>query len=422
MRQSFLDAPLRDPDMDELLSEGTIISTLIEVEVMLAKVQAKLDLIPQESASMIEAAAGEMTVAPDDLVEATMRDGVPIPALVAKLRKAAGVAADHVHLGATSQDILDTARALRCKAYLELCEGRLTDVTRNLACLADDHRGTILAGRTRTQQAVPISFGYKAAGWLAPLLRHRDRLAELRPRLLMVQFGGAAGTLSAFGGKGPEVAAALAEALDLVPADTPWHTQRDGPVEFGGWLAGLTGSLGKIGADLMLLTQTEVAEVTVVGGGSSAMPQKSNPILAEALVAAARLSGALQGGLLQALPAPQERGGVEMMVEEAILPQLMTLTGGALRNTRSLLTGLRVSPERMRQNMTDGVFAEAATRLLIGKMDRADALELVKIGLASGDLLSYLSEHADIDGENLADPSNHLGAANTFIDRVLARV
>ena len=215
---------------------------------------------------------------------------MPIIPLVEQLRAAVGgEAAGYVHWGATSQDIVDTGLMLRLRGVADQLEEKIGRLSGLLGKLADEHRGTVMAARTRSQQALPTSFGLKAAGWLSPLIDHRTRLDEMRPRLFAVQFGGAVGTLAALGDRGIEVMEALGEELDLAVPAAPWHVQRDNLAEFAGWLSMVTGSLGKMAQDLILLAQSEVAEVRPgAGGGSSTMPQKSNPVACEVMVTLAR--------------------------------------------------------------------------------------------------------------------------------------
>ena len=290
---------------------------MVTVEIALAAVEGRLGVIDAAAAAAIEASLTGFAPDLDDLTRGTAAAGVPVPALVAQLRRqVGGEAASFVHWGATSQDILDTALVLQLREALALLARRLDAVIAALARLADEHRATPIIGRTRFQQAVPTTFGLKVAGWLAPLLRHRERLAELTPRLLVVQLGGAAGNLVAIGEHGVEVMEALAAELELGCPAMQWHSQRDGFGELASWLTLVTGSLGKLGQDVLLLAQNEVGEVREAeGGGSSTMPQKSNPIRAEALVTLARRNATLVGGMHQAALHAHERDGAAWQLE-----------------------------------------------------------------------------------------------------------
>ena len=276
---------LWDAEVAELFADGAAVREMIAVEVALASAQARLGVVPENAAREIAAAAASFEPDFARLRAGTERSGVPVIALVEQLRAAVGGgAANFVHYGATSQDIVDTAMVLQMCRALDVLAGRLDGVCARLADLAHRHRTTPMAARTRYQQALPTTFGLKVASWLAPLRRHGERLAELRPRFEVVQLGGAAGTLAAFGTRGIEVMEALATDLGLAAPALPWHTQRDGVAEVAGWLALVTGSLGKAGVDAALMAQTEVGEVRigpVDSGGSSTLPQKNNPVVAD---------------------------------------------------------------------------------------------------------------------------------------------
>ena len=239
---------LADTEVAALLGDAAQARAMIRVEVALATVEGRLGVIDEAAAEAIVGALAGFEPDLTDLARGTASAGVPVPALAAQLRKAVGgPAATFVHWGATSQDIVDTALVLQLREVLDVLEARLTGLIDDLVRLADAHRGTVTVARTRFQQALPTTFGLKVAGWLAPLPRHRDRLAELRPRLLAVQFGGAAGNLAALGDPGVEVMEGLAAELGLACPAMPWHSQRDNLGELASWLALLTGSLGKLG-------------------------------------------------------------------------------------------------------------------------------------------------------------------------------
>jgi 3-carboxy-cis,cis-muconate cycloisomerase len=320
-------------------------------------------------------------------------------------------------------------------------EQRLAALIGRLADLADRHRTTVMAGRTHGQQALPISFGFKVAGWLAPLLRHRKRLAAQRAGLLQVQFGGAAGTLAALGENGPAVMQGLAQELELNLPVMPWHTQRDGFGEFAGWLSLLTAGVAKMGQDIILLAQNEVGEVVESDGddrgGSSAMPQKRNPIVSELLIAAARTNASLLSAMHNAMIQEHERATHGWQMEWLTLSQMILLTGGALKNALFLAQNLKVNESRMRQNLERSnylVLAEAAVQALTAEIPRTAAHTLVKqaCGIAAAENRSLIgvvrqkfSEIAPInkiDWEALAEPGNYLGQTEHFINRVLEKV
>jgi 3-carboxy-cis,cis-muconate cycloisomerase len=252
-----------------------------------------------------------------------------------------------VHFGSTSQDVLDTSLILRLKPVLEILAARLADLDAHLAGLAREHGAATLMGRTRMQRALPITWADKIASWRAPLARHHKRLQELKPRLLVVQFGGPVGTLEKLGDKAPSVAAALASRLDLAVPAGSWHSARDTLAEFAGWLSLLTGSLGKIGQDIALMAQNEIAEVTVTGAGhSSAMPHKENPVLAETLVTLARFNASQLSAMHHALVHEQERSGAAWTLEWMIIPPMTVAAGAALARGLALMDAVRINARR----------------------------------------------------------------------------
>ena len=422
---------LSDAETAALLSDGAHIDAMLRVEAALARAEAEAGAIPAQAARRIAEVAATLAVAPESLAAGTAEAGVPVPALAAKLREAVGAeAADFVHWGATSQDIIDTALVLRLGTVLALFETRVKGLCAALADLAEKHRDTAMAARTRSQQAVPTSFGLKAAGWRAPLVRDLARLAELRPRLLVVSLGGAGGTLAALGDAGLAVEAAFARDLALGVAPLPWHTQRDAICELAGWLALVTGSLGKMADDIILLAQSEVGEVRAgAGGGSSTMPNKANPILPEALVALARFNAAQAGAVHQAMLQAHERAGPGWQLEWLTVPQMALATGAALRHAAAILGALRVDPARMRANLdaSNGlVLAEAASFALARHMPRSQARALVEdacreVRAGGGHVIDILAKRcaAPVDWRALKDPANYLGAAAALIERAL---
>lgn len=429
---SALFGPLMsDSELAALLDDRAQLRALLDFEGALARAEARVGVIPEAAGEIISEAADALEIDPRDLAEGTARDGIPVPALVAALRKAVGdEAARYVHWGATTQDAMDSGLVLRLREVVEIFEERLDEIGARLATLADNERGTVMLARTRGQQATPTSFGLKAAGWLAPLLRHEDRLDALRVRLEVVSFGGAAGNLSALGEDGPAVEAALAEELDLAVPAMPWHSQRDNLIEFGSWLGLVAGSLGKMAGDILLLCQNEVGELREAGGGgSSTLPQKANPVRAEATVALARHATGLAGQLQGAAFHHHERDGVAWQLEWLLLPPLIVATGAALRQAAALLGALEIDRQRMRANIeaTDGLaLAEAASFALAAVMPRPEAQVLVKdacrdVLAGEGHLVDLLAARVDapIDWDTLRDPDARLGAAEAFIDRVL---
>ncbi|PQO23227.1 3-carboxy-cis,cis-muconate cycloisomerase [Rhodobacteraceae bacterium WD3A24] len=373
-----------DAEMARLFTDGAETRAMLLVEGALARAQGDLGMIPAESADFIHKASMEVQIDPAGLAKATGVNAVPVPALVAAFRSAleAPDHAQYVHWGATSQDIMDTALVLRLRQVLTLAEDRLASVLDGLATLAEQHADTPMAARTYGQAATPTSFGEVAAGWGRPLLRHRERLAGLRPRLLQVSLAGAAGTLAAMGDKGPALRARLAEALDLADPGASWHPARDSVAELSSWAAALTSSLGKMGEDLILLTQTGIGEVRLgSGGGSSTLPQKQNPVQPSLLVALARHAVALDSAIQGAALHRQQRDGAAWFVEWLNLPQLCIGLGRALDVAGELTHSLQPRPERMRAGLDDGlglIHAEALSFALTDRMPRPDAQAAVK--------------------------------------------
>ena len=341
----WLSALLGDTEITRHFSAEAELRAMLEFEVALAMAEAEYGFVPMEAAQAIAAVALQFQPDVPALAAGTARDGMVVPELVRQLRQAVGSPhGDHVHFGSTSQDVLDTSLIQRLRPVLGILAARLNAFDSRLAAMAADHGAITAMARTRMQRALPITWGERIAAWRAPLTRHQKRLQELTPRLLVVQFGGPVGTLDKFGDKGPSVAAALASRLDLAVPAISWHSARDTLAEFAGWLSLLTGSLGKIGQDIALLAQNEVADVTVTGAGqSSAMHHKQNPVLAEILVTLARFNATQVASMHHALVHEQERSGAAWTLEWITLPQMVVATGAALARALTLLEALRIN-------------------------------------------------------------------------------
>ncbi|RDI94679.1 3-carboxy-cis,cis-muconate cycloisomerase [Meiothermus sp. QL-1] len=423
-----------EPGLLALFSDEQHLKAMLEVERALALAQAELGVIPQEAARAIESAT--LGFVPDwaALARATERDGVPVAGLVAALRAAVGPPHErYVHYGATTQDILDTALVLRLREALALLERHLRQTLGHLARLARKHLQTPMAGRTHAQQALPISFGFKVAGWMAPLLRHLERLGPLKERLLVVQLGGAVGTLAALGEKGPLVQAALARRLGLGVPPIPWHTARDNLAELAGWLSLVTGSLAKMAQDILLLAQSEVAEVRESAeaerGGSSTMPQKSNPVQSEVVLAAARANAALLSAMHQALVAEHERATHGWQLEWLTLPQMLAHTATALRQALALSQNLVVDEARMRANLKASkglLLAEALQFALAPHLGMERAKSLVRQAaqeVKAGEVHLVEAVRARVDAPvawAAFREEDYLGAGPQFAQAVLA--
>ncbi len=419
-----------DEETASLFSDQAAVRAMLDFEVALAVVQERMGLIPRGAAQRIHAAAGRLKPQWEKLGTGTAKAGHPVSALVGHLRSLSGSAADHVHRGATAQDVIDTALVLRLSQALDLLDARLGRLGRMLRALAERHRHVVMAGRTRTQQAVPSTFGLKVAGWLLPVARHRERLDQLRPRSLAVQLGGAAGTLGSLGSRGVAVMDALARELGLSAPPAPWHSQRDGMAEVAGWLALVSGSLAKMGQDMCLLAQSEVAEASDgSAGGSSAMPHKANPVRSEILVALGRANAAHLASMHQAMTHEHERSGAAWTLEWLTLPQMAVATGASLRLGLEVAGALEPHPTQMLGNLRDSgerVLAEAAAVLLAERLGTAEAQRLVaaasRKSIESGrrltDILAERTEGRP-DWTRLRDPAHWLGSASELIDRAI---
>jgi 3-carboxy-cis,cis-muconate cycloisomerase len=429
--------------MQDAFSASACVQGMLDFEAALARAEARVGVIPAVAAEPIAACCDASRIDLAKLAHAAASAGnLAIPlvkqltALVAESNKEAS---KYVHWGATSQDAIDTGLVLQLRKALGLIEADLAELANALAQLAQRHRTTPLVGRTWMQHALPITFGLKAAGWLDGVNRHRERLAALRPRVLVLQFGGAAGTLASLDDQGLQVANALAEELGLATPDTPWHTQRDRVAEVATTLGMLVGSLGKMARDISLHMQTDVAElaepVAEGRGGSSTMPHKRNPVgCAAALTASVRVP-ALVSTMLSGMVQEHERALGGWQAEWDALPEIVQLTAGALQQMRQVASGLTVDAARMQANLnaTHGqIMAEAVTLALGAKIGRMTAHQLVEKAChrAAGTaehLRRTLAEDPAIANEltaeeldRLLDPSNYLGQAVAFVDRVLA--
>jgi 3-carboxy-cis,cis-muconate cycloisomerase len=427
------------PAMREVFSDQALIGRYVEVEIALAKAEAKCGVIPFDAAEAIAKLADASTLNFDLLRQETDNVGYPILPLVHQLAKQCGEAGRYVHWGATTQDIMDTAVVLQLREGLSLVEQDISALRRILADLSQRHRDTPMAGRTHLQQALPITFGYKTSIWLAMFDRHAERLQQLKPRALVGQFAGAAGTLASLGDKGFEVQQALCEELGLgVPVST-WHVARDGFAEAVNFLALVTGSLGKIALDIMLMASTEFAEAYepfVKGrGASSTMPQKRNPISSELMLAASKAVRQHAGLMLDAMIQDFERATGPWHAEWIAIPESFVLTAGALHQAKFALGGLIVDEAQMAKNLDISrglIVAEAVMMGLAPQLGRQEAHDVVydacrraneaSISLQQA-LLSDPKVTARIDRatiERLTSPRNYLGLAPQMVDRVLA--
>jgi len=343
--RSLLAALAGDSEIETLLADPAQIAAMVRFEVALAHAEAEAGLIGTDAATAISTSLASFTPDWDDLAIGMARDGVVIPALVAQLRRAVSAPhAEALHKGATSQDAIDTALVLQLAAVIAVFVTRLTDLLDAIDKLADAHGTQPMMAHTRMQRALPYTVGAKLATWSAPLRRHLAALQAVRRTLLVIQLGGPIGDRSSFGPHADTIARSLARQLDLGLAE-PWQSARDPLIGFASLLALISGTLGKIGADVALLAQNEIAAVTIAGGGgSSSMAHKSNPVNAEVLVALARYNGGLVGTLQQAMVHENERSGAAWTLEWLTLPSIAITTGASLRLANLLLAQLSFTP------------------------------------------------------------------------------
>jgi 3-carboxy-cis,cis-muconate cycloisomerase len=440
----LFDKMFRYEAIDRIFSESETIQSVLTFEAALARAEAQTGVIPEADARAIAAACRAENFDTEELgQQAALAGNFAIP-LIRKLTEVVArtnkEAARFVHWGATSQDALDTAVALQLWQALAVMDRDLGRLAATLADLAEKHGETPIVARTWMQQALPSTFGFVVAGWLDAVLRHRARLADLREKNLVLQFGGAVGTLAALSGRGPQVGKALAGELGLAVPALPWHTHRDRVVDVATALGLCVGTLGKIARDIALHAQTEIGELAEPAGegrgGSSTMPHKMNPVTCASILAAAVRVPGLVSTMLLAMQQEQQRALGGWQTEWETFPELVCLAGGALHHLAEMMPGLRVDAERMRQNMdaTRGlIFAEAVTMALADRLGKIPAHMLVEAACKKAvdgkrhlkDVLreepglhSYLTA-ADLEG--LFDARNYVGNAGDFIRAVLAR-
>jgi 3-carboxy-cis,cis-muconate cycloisomerase len=427
------------PAMREVFSDFSLISRYVEVEVALAKAEAECGVIPPEAAVEIGGRAAASSLDFDLLRRETEIVGYPILPLVHQLVKQCGEAGRYVHWGATTQDIMDSAVILQVRDGLSIIEADISALRGILADLSRRYRDTPMAGRTHLQQALPVTFGYKTAIWLAMFDRHAERLEQLKPRVLIGQFAGAAGTLASLGDRGFDVQSAFCRQLGLgVPVST-WHVARDGLAEVVNFFGLVTGSLGKIALDIMIMASTEFAELYepfVKGrGASSTMPQKRNPISSELILAACKAVRQHAGLMLDAMVQDFERATGPWHAEWMAIPESFVLTAGALHQAKFALGGLIVDPDKMAENLDVSrglIVAEAVMMGLAPQLGRQQAHDVVydacrlatekhltlAEALAANPQVSGHIDRATID--RLTSPGNYLGLAPEMVDRVLA--
>jgi 3-carboxy-cis,cis-muconate cycloisomerase len=437
-------SPVFVPDeFREAVSGRAWLQAMLDAEAALATAEAQVDLIPHEAAAAIVSCCEATRFEPEELGRDGRAAGNPVPPLVKALTAAVSEvsedAARYVHKGATSQDIVDTAAMLVTRRMLDLILAELERISRACARLAEEHRGTIMAGRTLLQQALPTTFGLKAAGWLVSVLEVRRRLSDVRDHGLAAQLGGASGTLASLGEPGVSVLGEFARELELAEPTVPWHADRTRVAEIGGSLSLVAGVLGKISLEVILMAQTEVGEVSEPAdggrGGSSTLPHKQNPILSVTAAADTRRVQALAQTLYGAMVGEHERAAGAWHAEWEALSEALALTGGAAAAVREATEGLEVHTEKMRQNLdvTGGMLmAENVTTIVGDHLGRLEAHDLVvatarraadggrsfRDELLAEPVLRERLSPEEIDAA--LDPAGYLGSGGEFIDRALA--
>ena len=440
--------PLLDPlfttdAMRQVFSDRHRLQRMLDFEAALARALAEVGVAPRGTSAVIESKCRVELFDMDSLARATALSGsVAIPmvkALTELVATSDARASAFVHWGATSQDAIDTGLVLQLREALDLIDADLAQLSATLARLAATHKSTLVAGRTWLQQGPPVTFGLKVAGWLAATERHRERLEHARKQVLLLQFGGAVGTLAALGDRGLKIAAALARDLKLDLPQMPWHAHRDRLAEVAAVLGLLVGSLGKIARDISLMSQTEIDEVIEPSGpgrgGSSTMPHKRNPVSSAVILAAALRIPALVSIILTCMVQEHERGLGGWHAEWETLPEIFRLAAGALAHTKEIVAGLEVHPQKMLENvnLTHGlVLAEAvafALRERIGKDNSHKIVEEAarRVARDGSDfavvLLTYPEVRSHLSAEELSrllDPANYLGFAVEMTEKALS--
>jgi len=439
---ALLDPLFGSAAMDEVFSDAARLQRMLDFEAALARAEARCGVIPAAAAPVIASKCKAELIDVNALAAATaasLNPAIPlVKQLTALVAKDDPEAARFVHWGATSQDANDTGLVLQMRQAFDIMEADLAVLCEGLIQLAQKHRFTPIAGRTLMQHALPTTFGVKVAGWLDAMNRHRERFAETRARVLVLQLGGAVGTLAALRDKGLLVAEALAEELHLGLPTMPWHTQRDRVAEAAATLGLCTGTLGKIARDVSLHMQTEIAEIFEPAGegrgGSSTMPHKRNPVSAAIVLSAATRLPGLVSTMLSAMVQEDERGLGDWHAEWETLPEIFRLTAGALHQMATIVPHLEIDAARMRHNLdaTHGlIFAEAVTMAMGNHIGKSAAHTLVEAAsrqaresgkhlrevLNQNQAVTERLTSAELD--RLFAPENYLGVAEELVDRVI---
>ena len=432
-------------DMTEIFSDHALLKYMIQAEVALAKAQAQVGVIPEFAAAIIADVANTQGIQAIDFENLAIATGlagnIAIPFVkqfTAAVKAVDEDASRYVHWGATSQDILDTACILQARDALDVVEFQLRHAYAVSLELAEKYRAEVMIGRTWLQQALPITFGHKAARWASSFKRDLDRLEQMKARVLTAQLGGAVGSLASLLDQGSTVVEAYAAQLNLSVPTCTWHGERDRIIETAGFLAIVVGNTGKMARDWSLMMQTEIAEVfepTAKGrGGSSTMPHKRNPVAAASILAAANRVPALMSSMYQSMVQEHERSLGAWHAEWLALPEIFQLCAGALQRTVEVLQGLEVNSKNMQRNIetTQGlIMAEAVMMALAPKMGRLNAHHLVEKACQQAvaeqsHLQDIVSSFAEVKQHFSADeltrifkPESYLGNIQDQIDAVL---
>jgi len=420
-----------------VFSDSSVLQAMLDFEVALACAEARVGIVPKSAADRIAAAANASEFDIDALSRGMFRAGTPgiplVKALIEKVKARDAEAAGWVHWGATSQDVADTALVLLLKRAQTIITADLERLEKALITLSEQNKATVMLGRTLMQAAPPVTFGLKVAGWLGAVSRSRKRLESAFDDALVLQFGGASGTLASLADKGTVVARALAEELVLRCPEAPWHTHRDRLADLVCCCGVLTGSLGKIARDISLLMQSEVAEVSEPGGegrgGSSTMPHKRNPIACALTLAAAERVPVLVASFLSAMVQEHERAVGGWQSEWPTVASIVQSTGSAASSLAEVAEGLSVDPARMRQNIANTrglIFAERAMMLLAADLGRDVARKILEDAIQKSlaqkkDLVALLAELPEVSSrlnrsmlDQLAIPEQYLGSEEAF--------
>ncbi|MFL5732035.1 MAG: 3-carboxy-cis,cis-muconate cycloisomerase [Chloroflexia bacterium] len=427
------------PQMLGLFSAEAHVQQILHFEAALARAEAQAGIIPQSAAESIAAACRvERFDVPGLYREAVTAGTVVIPLVRELSRQAGDEAGKYAHWGATSQDAIDTATMLQMREGLDLLTSVLLDICASCARLAEEHRDTLMPGRTLLQQALPITFGLKAARWLSLVTRQVEGVREVRSHSIALQFGGAAGTLAALGPAGTNVAASLATELGLPLPDLPWHAERDRVARIASALGVAAGAMLKIAGDILLMSQPEVGEVSEGAapgkGGSSAMPHKHNPVDATMARAAARQAIGAIPLVLGAMDAEHERAAGSWQLEWQVIPLLFCFVAAAVARVKNALSGLHIDAKRMRANVDSGqglLMTESAVMALALHLGRPEAQRLIKAAservasekitlrqaLTEDEVIGSTLSAAEI--ERALNPESYLGSTDVWIDHAL---